>query len=377
MVDAWRLFPSVRAALRNSILPGDGHLCRYIDQIGLAMVKTNQVALSKRKACTGGTMAFHKLSERTSKTAGRTTLKPAYQTDLGRMFNANIETAMSSEPIASLKGQVNLVFTSPPFPLVKKKKYGNLDGEEYLAWITRIATQLTELLAPDGSLVVEIGNAWERGRPVMSTLPIETLLAVSKVPGLHLCQQFICHNPARIPGPAQWVTIERIRVKDSFTQVWWFSKTDKPKADNRAVLAPYTDSMKSLLRRRKYNAGARPSGHRVSKDSFFTDNGGAIPPSVLEYSNTAWSADYRTWCADNGVPPHPASMSPGLAEFFVKFLTDENDIVLDPFGGSNTTGSVAESLGRRWISVELDPNYVFGSRGRFDALRSPLRQRRR
>jgi site-specific DNA-methyltransferase (cytosine-N4-specific) len=285
------------------------------------------------------------------------------------MLNTSIESALAAEPLASLKGKVNLIFTSPPFPLVEKKKYGNLDGEAYLTWITGIATTLSEFLALDGSFVIEIGNAWERGRPVMSTLPIETLLAVSKVPGLHLCQQFICHNPARIPGPAQWVTVERIRVKDAFTQVWWFAKTPKPKASNRSVLVPYTAAMQNLLKRRKYNPGMRPSGHRVSEESFFIDNGGAIPANVLVYSNTAWSADYRSWCAQKEVNPHPARMSPGLAEFFIRFLTEDNDLVLDPFGGSNTTGAVAEQHGRRWITVEPDPDYVLGSRGRFAELR--------
>ena len=71
---------------------------------------------------------------------------------------------------------------------------------------------------------MEIGNAWESGRPTMSTLSLRALLAFLEAGGLHLCQQFISHNPARIPSPAQWVTVERIRVKDSFTNVWWMSK---------------------------------------------------------------------------------------------------------------------------------------------------------
>lgn len=42
--------------------------------------------------------------------------------------------------------------------------------------------------------------------------------------------------------------------------VWWFSKTDDPKADNRKVLQPYSESMKSLLKN-GYKAKLRPSGH--------------------------------------------------------------------------------------------------------------------
>lgn len=295
-------------------------------------------------------------------------VKPFYATNYGQMLNVTIEEAMAAEPLRTARGQVNLIFTSPPFPLIEKKKYGNLNGEDYLSWIAEIASQLADFLAPDGSFVIEIGNAWERGNAVMSTLPVETLLAIAKRTDLHLCQQFICHNPARLPGPAQWVNIERVRVKDSFTQVWWFGKSPKPKADNRNVLVPYGEDMKKLLKRKSYNAGARPSGHVIGEETFFKNNGGAIPASVLEYSNTAWSAAYREWCKQTDVSPHPARMSPGLAEFFVKFLTDPDDLVLDPFGGSNTTGAVAEEQRRRWLAVEPDADYVLGSMGRFPEL---------
>jgi len=59
-------------------------------------------------------------------------------------------------------------------------------------------------------------------------------------------------------------------------------------------------------------------------------------------------------------------MQPELAEFFIKFLTNSGDLVLDPFAGSNTTGASAEKLKRKWISIELNEKYVKGSRGRFE-----------
>ena len=45
-------------------------------------------------------------------------------------------------------------------------------------------------------------------------------------------------------------------------------KTDYPKADNRKVLRPYSESMKSLLKRGSYNAGKRPSEHSIGEKSF-------------------------------------------------------------------------------------------------------------
>lgn len=312
----------------------------------------------------------------------RKRLSAAYKTDLGRVYNSKIEEALSSPNFDKIKGKVNLVLTSPPFPLVRKKRYGNETGEAYLEWLQSLATPLAELLTDDGSIVIEIGNAWESGSPVMSTLPLEALLAFKKAAGLHLCQHVICHNPARLPSPAAWVTIERIRLKDSFTHVWWLSRSPKPKANNRNVLNSYSKDMKALLRTQKYNSGVRPSGHVISKTAFLADHGGSIsanvielagdrsPEALLKFTGTSWDAGYRDYCQEMDLPAHPARMQASLAAFFIEFLTDAKDLVLDPFGGSNTTGSVAEELNRRWVTVEADANYVKGSRGRFEKFRN-------
>jgi site-specific DNA-methyltransferase (cytosine-N4-specific) len=294
------------------------------------------------------------------------------------MFQGKIEDALIDRRLKALKGKVNLIMTSPPFPLVRKKEYGNATGDEYLTWLRGLATPLAELLSDNGSIVIEIGNAWEPGAPVMSTLPLEALLEFKKAAKLHLCQHVICHTPARLPSPAAWVNVQRVRLKDSFTHVWWLSRSQNPKADNRAVLNPYGADMKRLLKSQKYNAGSRPSGHVISKTGFLKDHGGSIganvvdlddprttPESLLRFTGTAWDANYRDYCARFSLPSHPARMQAPLSAFFVQFLTDANDLVLDPFAGSNTTGAVAETLGRRWVGVEASGDYAKGSRGRF------------
>jgi len=306
-------------------------------------------------------------------------VEEAYRTSRGSMYVGRIEEAFLTMPLKKVAGKVSLILTSPPFPLFTKKAYGNSTGKEYLDWLQSLAPSLAQLLADDGSIVIEIGNAWEPGVPVMSTLPLEALLAFKRAANLHLCQYIICHNPARLPSPAAWVNVERIRLKDSFTHVWWLAKTPRPKADNRRVLLPYGKDMQKLLNRGSYNAGRRPSGHVISPTGFLTNHGGAIAPSVLElgddsrlpeavlkYSNTAWDAGYRSYCQARGLPSHPARMQGSLASFFIHLLTEERDIVLDPFGGSNTTGAVAEALRRRWLTVEENSVYAEGSKGRFE-----------
>jgi len=292
-------------------------------------------------------------------------MKIAYQTDFGSALLGNIQDITKYRRYAELRGKVNLIFTSPPFALNRKKKYGNLNGKEYLDWLRGLAPIFSELLSDDGSLVVEIGNAWEKGFPQMSTLPIESLLALKEAGNFHLCQQFVWYNPAKLPTPAQWVNVDRVRVKDSFTNIWWMSRTAAPKASNRNVLEDYSKSMKKLLASGKYNHGKRPSEHSIGEKSFLTDNNGAIPSNVLIASNTASNDHYTIHCKTEGLEIHPARMPLEIPRFFIKFLTDPGDLVMDPFSGSNSTGYSAQQLGRRWCSIECNEKYISGSIGRF------------
>lgn len=292
---------------------------------------------------------------------------------------------LNSKEFKSIEGKVQLLITSPPYPLNKKKSYGNLTGDAYLKWIESLSPIFSKLIADNGSVVVEIGNNWESERPVQSLLAIESLIALTKAKGskLRLIQQFICYNPSRLPSPASWVTINRIRAVDSFTHIWWFAKTDFPKADNTRVLRPYSNAMKTLLERKTYNNGLRPSGHKISKSSFLTDHRGSIAHNVFELdpiqpdrevrlpnafsiSNTTSNDFFHKICKEKGYIPHPARMPLGLAAFFIEFLTEPGDLVLDPFGGSNTTGYVASIENRSWITIEIQSEYAEQSKLRFE-----------
>ena len=294
----------------------------------------------------------------------------AFKTVRGRSVVGKAEYVLQRPKYRKyLNQKVDLILTSPPFPLNRKKKYGNEQGEQYVRWLASFAPLFESVLTPQGSIVLELGNAWEHRRPVMSTLALKALLTFLERGGFVLCQQFVWHNPARLPSPAQWVNVERIRVKDSFTHLWWMAQTDRPHADNRRVLQKYSAAMERLLSRQSYNIGRRPSEHHIGKTSFLSNNSGAIPSNVITLANTHAYSPYLAYCRANGLEPHPARMPEGVAEFFIKFLTTPDMLVLDPFAGSNTTGAVAEGLGRRWFSIEPTETYVEGSRGRFGQFR--------
>lgn len=306
------------------------------------------------------------MPDRSDRKARKPSIAPYFKTKKGRLYLGKCEEVLGSARAKKLKGKVQLIFTSPPFPLNDKKKYGNLQGEEYLKWLGDFGPLFAGLLTPTGSIVMEIGNAWEPGSPVQSILPYRSLLKFLETGKLKLCQEITYFNPARLPSPAQWVTVERIRLKDATSKIWWMAKTEKPKADNRNVLAPYSEAMKALLARGKYNSGKRPSEHHIGEKSFLKDNGGAIAPNLIEVANTQSTLKYQVFCKEHGLTPHPARMPDKIAEFFIKFLTDEGDLVLDPFAGSNTTGATAERLKRRWISIEALAPYAAASVSHFD-----------
>jgi len=292
-------------------------------------------------------------------------MRIAYKTKFGVFYQGEAEKVLADKTFAKYRNKVNLIFTSPPFPLNRKKKYGNLQGQEYISWLSELAILFKEYLTEDGSVVLELGNSWEPQKPLMSTFSLRALLAFLEEGGYNLCQQFIWYNSAKLPSPAQWVNVERIRVKDSFTYIWWMSKTAFPKADNRRVLIEYSDSMKKLLKNGKYNSGKRPSEHHIGDKSFLKNNSGAIPSNVITVANTHSSTNYQKYCKLHGLELHPARMPSEIPRFFIKFLTDPGDLIMDPFGGSNTTGAVAEELKRRWIAFEPKEEYISGSHGRF------------
>lgn len=287
-------------------------------------------------------------------------IRPYYSTDLGDCYWIDSLELLRSMPGSS----VNLILTSPPFALRRKKEYGNVEAQRYVDWFMPFAREFHRVLTDDGSLVIDIGGSWTKGLPTRSIYHFKLLVALVDV--FHLAQEFYWYNTARLPSPAEWVTVRRIRVKDAVDPVWWLSKTPFPKSDNRRVLKPYSDSMLVLLQN-GYKAKLRPSGHDIS-EGFNRDNGGAIPSNLIMIANTESNGRYLRSCRENGVKPHPARFPAALPEFFMKMLTDENDVVLDPFAGSNVTGEVAERNARRWISAENVEDYVQGSMYRFDSV---------
>lgn len=285
-----------------------------------------------------------------------------YSTSLGQNVVGN-----SLEMLERFEdNSIDLIMTSPPFALQRKKEYGNESQEEYVQWFSEFGKMAMKKLKPEGSFVVDLGGAYKKGFPVRSLYNYRVLIHFCDDLGFHLAEEFFWFNPSKLPSPIEWVNKRKIRVKDAVNTVWWFSKSEFPKADVRNVLNEYSDRMKKLISNadKYYTAKERPSSHDIS-NKFGKDNGGSIPPNLLQIPNSESNSQYLKMCKNLKIKGHPARFPSGLPEFFIKFLTDEGDTVVDIFSGSNTTGEVCEKLNRRWFGFDLSQEYVAASVFRF------------
>lgn len=292
----------------------------------------------------------------------KTRTPPAYFTSRGAAFIGDSRELLGDLP----DGSVNLVITSPPFALQRQKAYGNLDQHEYIDWFLEFGRIVHRKLRDDGSFVVDFGGAYMKGVPVRSLYNFRVLIRMVDELGFYLAEDFYWFNPSKLPSPIEWVNKRKLRVKDSVNTVWWFSKTEWPKADITKVLAPYSERMKKLIEDpdKFYRPMVRPSGHDIGR-GFAKDNGGAIPPNLIQVPNSESNGQYLTGCKIVGTKGHPARFPTKLPEFFIRMLTEPDDLVVDIFGGSNTTGQVAEAENRRWMAFEALAEYVAASSFRF------------
>lgn len=296
-------------------------------------------------------------------------IEPYYSTRYGAAYLGD-----SLEVLKALPGDsVNAVVTSPPYALHFQKEYGNVTKDNYVEWFVPFASEVLRVLTADGSFVLNIGGSYNKGTPTRSLYHFKLLLTLVEELGFHLAQECFWYNPAKMPMPAEWVTVRRIRLRDSVEYVWWLSKTPWPKANNRHVLRPYSKDMQRL-NAKGIQPTTRPSGHNINTSFSQVQAGGSIPSNVMEddvpadmlkLGNNSSNDAYIEQCKQARVKPHPARFPIALPEFFIKMLTDPGDLVFDPFGGSMVTGAACEALGRRWIGVELVEDYLIGSRFRF------------
>lgn len=308
--------------------------------------------------------------------SGDSGLKNARPGVVVTVFESAEGVAMWAEAQAAVDviqdGSIAAIITSPPYPLIRKKDYENqMPEREHVEWLGRFFASAKPKLAHNGSLILNLGPVWRPGQAAMSLYAERLLLQLCDQAGYHLAQKLYWHNPSKMPAPAEWVTVRRIRVTPAIEEVFWLSKSmasvrgglHAPKADNRNVLRAYSDRMRNLLAGGGETGRNRPSGHVLAAGAFGHDNGGSIPHNLITAANTSSNDAYQRYCHEKGLPAHPARFPAELPEFFIKLLTDPGDVIWDPFGGSLQTAASAQRLGRRFITNEKSLAYLEGGVG--------------
>jgi len=204
---------------------------------------------------------------------------------------------------------VDLIMTSPPFGLRRKKEYGNVDAENYVKWFLPFSLEFYRVLKHEGSLVIDIGGAWNPGHPTKSLYNFELVVTLCNQVGFHLAQDFYWFNPARLPAPAEWVTVRRIRAKDAVDTIWWLSKSPFRKDSNRSPLKAYSESMFRLFRRGLIAAVPRSTPGLIP-----------IPQRHL--------VEFLRLCHKAGLRPDPTRHPRQLSGLVVMLSTDETDLLL-------------------------------------------------
>lgn len=266
---------------------------------------------------------------------------------------ANISTVYAGDVRCMLgmldDNSVDLVVTSPPYAERRKKAYGGIAVEKYVEWFLPISAELRRVLNPTGSFVLNIKEGTHDGE--RQTYVYELALALCKQ-GWLFVDEMIWHKTNPFP------TGNKKRLKDGFERCYHFAKTKKFKFFPDAVRTKSTSKWAGDNERRK-NKGA----HR-------TTNGSGMNMSRRVVGDLVRPSNVVTMPSSSINIGHPAVFPVGLPEFFIRLMTEEGDVVLDPFMGSGTTALVARGLGRRYVGVELSEEYLWDSAKR--VARTPL-----
>lgn len=285
----------------------------------------------------------------------------AFSTELGVAIWGRCE-----EVFPGLTESVALCMTSPPYPLRKARAYGGPTAADYTDFLCRTLEPIVRALIPGGSLVLNISNdIFEPKRPNRDLYAERLVLALHDRLGLSLMDRIPWVNPSKPPAPTHWACVRRVQLVATYEPVYWFTNDpDRVRADNRRVLEAHTARHQALIaaggerRTTVYGDGAC----RVRPGNFGQLTAGRIPRNVITRGHRCQDTQtYRQVAQALGLKPHGAMYPTALPDFFIRFLTEPGDLVIDPFGGSGKTGLAAERLGRRWLMTEQIREYLQGS----------------
>jgi site-specific DNA-methyltransferase (cytosine-N4-specific) len=269
----------------------------------------------------------------------------------------------SGDIFKRLNVPITLAFCSPPYPLRKPRAYGNPDEREIVDFICDTLEPVVEALSEEGSLCLNVSqDIFLPGMPARSTYVERLVLETCDRFSLFLMDRIVWQNPAKLPGPIQWASKSRQQLNVGWEPILWFAKNPlKVKSNNNRVLEPHSDRHLKLMqdggeqRETCYGDGA----YRLKVGSFGAMTEGKIPKNVLMRGHRcAHGLRHRQAAIELGLPTHGAGQPFSIPEFMIQFLTEEGDLVVDPFAGRGMTALAAEMNNRRWMTGELNLEHI-------------------
>lgn len=240
----------------------------------------------------------------------------------------------------------DLIIFSPPYAQQRKDTYGGIAEEDYPKWMLSVVRASMVVLKPTGSLVINIKEHVNEG--VRSLYVLETTLQLAKE--LRYVDEYIWHKTNPFP------TGSKKRLKDGFERCLHFTKT----ADYKF----YPDS----VRTNSTSKWAGDNERRRNKGAHKTNNGSGMSMSKRITGELVRPSNVITMPASSLNIQHPAVYPIGLPEFFIRLMTKEGDVVVDPFLGSGTTALAAVKLGRQYLGIDRIEEYVRLAESRIAAL---------
>ena len=278
----------------------------------------------------------------------------AFSTDLGVAILGNSTMVLpgNTEP-------VHLCLTSPPYPLRKQRDYAAAfkNDSEYIDFIVEAIRPIARQLVNGGSVVLNIGqDIFNPGQPSRSLYPERLLLALCEKLDLYLMDRVPWVNMSKPPSPTYWACRKKVQLLAGHEMIFWLTNNpDAVRSCNQRVLQPHTESHSALVARGGENRTTiyGDGAHVVKPGAFSQSTDGAIPKNVIIRGHAC--ADTRRFHQEAkrlGLPAHGAIFPTAIPDFFIRFLTEENELVVDPFAGSLKTGLAAERLNRRWMCFD-------------------------
>lgn len=255
---------------------------------------------------------------------------------------------------------VSLMVTSPPYPLLTPKSYGNVAEREFVEWYLQYVKQYIRILKPTGSLILNLGPAYMKGQPVLSSYVQRLHLGLIDELGLHYAGHMYAHNQGKLPT-TNWVTREKIRIKNVLEDVIWYSLNPNPYINKDELKEPYSESYLAVLNKGGYPKAKRPCGQELTH--FKEDKGGKLIGNLLK-ANTVSRDPYFKFCREVGLQTHPARFSGMLVEKLIRLFSKPGDVTADLMGGSGMVMEKSLELNRKCVIGETSLNYILGSMGR-------------